>query len=1152
MATLKRSGSRAWSFKKAPVVSVAEATPEPAPESKIDELHGRFATALVSLKKALKAIKAPVPTQTGDGTALPEAPATGIHKKAAELGDATRDCARLGIKTTAQLVDAASKMSKHELVDDREYLMEVMIKAAATIPDDSVSNKLTDGFVTTLWNDLSHPPQDLMSSDYMYRKPDGSMNNYERPMVGAAHMPYARTVASKTMQPGSLPDPGVLFDTLLARKKGTEHPNKISSMLFYIASIIIHDVFKTDHRDFRVSGTSSYLDLAPLYGSDWEQQKSMRTFNDGKIHPDCFSEPRLLSFPPGVGAILIMFNRYHNWVVEQLAAINEGHRFDKTNKKFSKHDGIERDQRDEDLFQTGRLVTCGLYINIILVDYVRVILNLNRTDSNWQLDPRKDIPNGPPKGTGNQVSAEFNLVYRWHSAISSRDEAWTDDLMDQIFQGKDTTDLDPVEVVKTLGHLQADVERHPPHERPFPALKSETLQRITDGPYKGRFKDDDLAALLTASIEDCANAMGPQQVPICLRAIEVLGIQQARTWQLATLNEFRQHFGLQPHRTFDDITKNVEVAEALKHLYDTPDHVELYPGLVVEDAKKPMLPGSGLCPSYTVSRAVLSDAVALVRGDRFYTTCYTPSALTNWGLQEASSDLAIDNGCVFYKLFLRALPNNYDPASIYVHYPLTVPSETEIILKALNKDHKYDMSKPTSIPQPTIIMSHSAAMKIMNDKETFNVTWGKAMQFLMTPAAKNFMLAGDGPANAKSRALMEKGLYQGESSRAIPKGNEKWLQAVQTFYEETTTKMLQEKSFKLGKLNQVDIIREVGNRVHVHFAAELFSLPLKTEEFPHGMLTETEMYLIFAAVFICVFFDVDPPKSFGLRQTAYDVTKILSGFIEAQVRAIYKTGKLAEDLIDRIKPVNSTLKDYGIHMIKRLCDANTDLNDLVYGNIMGTAAGMVANQGQLFGQILDYMFTEGTEHIPEINRLAKQDTPEAFDKLMHYMLEFSRLNGETGVFRRVTKHCHITDENPGFNVSSVDYNLKAGDVIMVNLKAVSRDPKAFPDPDKVRLDRDIDSYVHFGWGPHQCLGTPMTRVALTTMLKVIGRLDNLQAADVAVGKYKEQSKVKKIVKEFVPGDLEAFDKHWHYHAFMTEDWDMFFPFPTSLKVNWTS
>ena len=76
------------------------------------------------------------------------------------------------------------------------------------------------------------------------------------------------------------------------------HPNNVSSMLYYIASIIIHDCFRTSHTDFKISETYSYLDLAPLYGSNWEEQKLMRTFEKGALKPYCFGEKRLLGFPP--------------------------------------------------------------------------------------------------------------------------------------------------------------------------------------------------------------------------------------------------------------------------------------------------------------------------------------------------------------------------------------------------------------------------------------------------------------------------------------------------------------------------------------------------------------------------------------------------------------------------------------------------------------------------------------------------------------------------------------------------------------------------------------------------------------------------------------------------------------------------------------
>lgn len=48
---------------------------------------------------------------------------------------------------------------------------------------------------------------------------------------------------------------------------------------------------------------------------------------------------------------------------------------------------------------------------------------------------------------------------------------------------------------------------------------------------------------------------------------------------------------------------------------------------------------------------------------------------------------------------------------------------------------------------------------------------------------------------------------------------------------------------------------------------------------------------------------------------------------------------------------------------------------------------MVANQAQVFGQVIDYYLGDGKEHLPEINRLAKLNTAEADDVLLHYLLE---------------------------------------------------------------------------------------------------------------------------------------------------------------------
>ena len=594
---------------------------EPVKPSDVEAIRAKIGEGFKSLAQLISAVRKPLPNQTGDGTDLilqPDTPEF-IQKIEGTLSSLRH----LGITDVATLIDVSNKAKTGAPWNDKDYLMEKLIMTASKFPDDSAMGKqITDAFLTTLWNDLQHPPSSYLGTDYQYRSADGSFNSLLHPNLGKAGTPYARTVAPKHMQPGALPDPGVIFDSVMARKHHDKHPNKISSMLFYLASIIIHDLFRTNHDDFTISDTSSYLDLAPLYGSNQDEQDAMRTHKDGKLKPDCFSEGRLLTFPPGVGCILIMFNRFHNYVVDQLASINQ-------NSQFTKPTGDPADVKikaalqklDENLFQTGRLITCGLYINIILVDYVRTILNLNKTDSDWALNPRSDIK-GTPVATGNQVSAEFNLVYRWHSAISDRDEKWTSTLWEELFPGQDPSKMKWHDFVIGAQKMEDNLKKTPPPDRPFAKLK-----RNQDG----TFPDEALVEILASSVEDCANAYGANRVPNVLRVVEMLGIMQARAWNVASLNEFRKYFNLTPHQTFEDINPDPYVADQLKRLYDTPDQVELYVGLVTEAAKKPTVPGAGLTPGYTISRAVLSDAVALVRGDRFYTIDYHPKKLTNWG-----------------------------------------------------------------------------------------------------------------------------------------------------------------------------------------------------------------------------------------------------------------------------------------------------------------------------------------------------------------------------------------------------------------------------------------------------------------------------------------------------------------------------------------
>lgn len=103
---------------------------------------------------------------------------------------------------------------------------------------------------------------------------------------------------------------------------------------------------------------------------------------------------------------------------------------------------------------------------------------------------------------GNQVSAEFNLAYRWHSAISEKDEKWTEGLYRELF-GKDAADVSLPELLQGLGKWEQGLDKDP-QKRPFAHL-----QRGPDG----KFPDDGLVDILTSSVEDVAGRSPVKEDP---------------------------------------------------------------------------------------------------------------------------------------------------------------------------------------------------------------------------------------------------------------------------------------------------------------------------------------------------------------------------------------------------------------------------------------------------------------------------------------------------------------------------------------------------------------------------------------------------------------------------------------------------------------
>jgi hypothetical protein len=580
---------------------------------------------------------------------------------------------------------------------------------------------------------------------------------------------------------------------------------------------------------------------------------------------------------------------------------------------------------DEDLFQTARLVTCGLYVNIILKDYVRVILCLNRTDSTWTIDPRTDMdrhnPKSAPTGVGNQVSAEFNLLYRWHSILSARDAEWTATEMRRLLGGKNPEEVPFHELITAFQNWEDALPEDPSERTSVPGL-----QRGTDG----CFDDDELVEILRAGIEDTAGSFGANSVPGCLRPVEMLGIMQARRWRVATLNEFRAFIGLTRHRTFEDINPDPAVAAGLKALYGSPANVELYPGLVSEKTKPPMAPGSGVCLGYTSSRAILSDAVSLVRGDRFYTDDFTPSNLTNWGFSEADSDLDVDSGNVMYKLIFCAFPNHFQSDSIYAHHPLVTPAENKIIFEGLKKLAHYSWDPPI---RQTAVCSAKPTLHAgsgTSDKE-----------------------ASSSPNASSQASKLEVNSFIASAAQHLIRSHERSLPA----------------GLSQRTCRSVDVVGEVICLSFVRLTAEMYSLSLKaSNDKRRGAYTDAQLSTILSALYAADSPRLSPGRSYELKRQAQDLTGQFK-------KAIVLPGSAK----DSFKLSKSSLRNQGHSIIRsQRLQPGEKLADRIASLIACSA--MVPTL--LLSESLDYHLEKGVDHMEKIRELAQQNTTTSNDVLL--------------------------------------------------------------------------------------------------------------------------------------------------------------------------
>ncbi|KAG6860884.1 hypothetical protein C0995_006439 [Termitomyces sp. Mi166 len=941
-----------------------------------------------------------------------------------------------------------------ETIDDRKFFLEHGLTFISRLEPGRFQTAVQNKIVELLYNDLGHPPATNISNKFAWRTADGSFNNPDLPDLGKAGTPYARSVQqSHPLPKNKLPDAGLVFDT----------------------------VFRTSHHDWNINETSSYVDLSPLYGHNQAAQDRVRVRNGyGVLKPDVFAEDRLLLLPPAVCTLLVLFSRNHNYIAKKLYEINERGTFvDPATLKTDNPEDLKKLlEQEEELFQTARLVNCGWFGSIVFSDYFSCILGLVRDGSSWSLNPfgvrflpaRWEIRNEDhsvfERGKGNVCSVEFNCLYRWHATTSVEDEKWVGKVHDQIFGGK-SPDAVTVEDFKYVAHKLA--------------AKQPDITDWTFGGLKRQadhtFNDNELAKVLHDATEHPAGAFRARGTPSCMRLHEIMGIEQNRRWGVCSLNDFRKYLGLKPYKTFLEWNSDREIADAAEKLYGDIENLELYVGLQAEEAK-PVMEGAGLCPGYTISRAILSDAIALTRGDRHFTHDYTPYNLTAWGFADCQRDPnAFGFGSTLGRLLLRTLPNNFTENSVYAFFPLMTPNSMETHLKKLKVLDQYDLSRPKKQNSVQVVSSYPEVGDIANNRRAFSSPY--AARAARVLSGKGFYTV-DGP---EAQEKVYKALADSPES----------IDNLGRFFYDTTRKLIDSHSYKLvGKNTRgVDVVRDVLKYVPVYWAASEIcrkgGFSLKTKESPEGHYTPQELYQILGDIYSFIFLDIEASKVMVLGAKVTTDIKHLLALIK---------GNLGLGIINR----NSVMGFFHKHkknehneIVKRL-HALSGSTDELANTILALLVGSTVELSLALTNAVNLYL--GSEHEATILSMAKSNDAKA--PLSGFIYEALRLDPPfQGVYRTATR-----DHSVG------SLSVKEGERVFLDVKAANLDETVFSSVNPVDPSHTSKNMIRAD-GAFSHLGESLTVKVLSEGLRAIFSYDNVRRAPGQSGtlvRFKEYSR----------------------------------------------
>jgi len=379
-----------------------------------------------------------------------------------------------------------------------------------------------------------------------------------------------------------------------------------------------------------VNAETHWWDGSQIYGGSEPLQKAYRTWADGKlkIDPTTYRLPieTIAALPTGwwvgLGLVHVIFTLEHNAICDHLR------------EQYPEWRNLENGG-DDQYFRIARLVNSALMAKIHTVEWTPAILSHPALQfimhGSWwgaaqELITRhlgrisegeliSGIPGSRKDHFGEDfcLTEEFAAVYRMHP------------LLPEILTLRRHRDDQKVHTLKFISENSDDGDRDiatGPQAMP----NAQAYASFADIVYS--FGTDNPGALQLRNYPNWMRRMRRRHGAnleefIDLAAIDIL---RDRERGVPRYNRFRELFHLPRLKSFEAMSKNPDIVNALREVYDKPDDVDLMVGLYAEE------PPVGFGFSDTAFRVFILMAGRRLKSDRLFTDDYRPEIYTQAGL----------------------------------------------------------------------------------------------------------------------------------------------------------------------------------------------------------------------------------------------------------------------------------------------------------------------------------------------------------------------------------------------------------------------------------------------------------------------------------------------------------------------------------------